>query len=114
MKRTILTAYFQGNGITDQIKTSINLEPFEAARYYLNFTNTRTEFSGNGEPIEFKMKCTHVRTDEVQKWDGKEWKDITDKEPFAVGTWKKIGNEFIHIAPYNNSGKATRFNKNLN
>lgn len=114
MKRTVLTAYFQGCGITDEIKTTINLIPFEAAKYYLNFINIRVEYTGDGNQIEFKMKCTHVRTDKVQEWDGKEWKDITDKESFAVGTWKKIGNEFIHIAPYNNSGKATRFNKNLN
>lgn len=109
MKRTVLTAYFQGCGITDEIKTAINLTPFEAAKYYLNFINIRVESTGDGKQIKFKMKCTHVRTDEVQEWDGKEWKDITDKEPFAVGIWKKYGNEFMHIAPYNNGGKATCF-----
>ena len=40
MKRTILTAYFEGVGFTmyDEITTAINLEPLEAAKYYLNLT----------------------------------------------------------------------------
>lgn len=111
MKRTILTAYFEGVGFTmyDEVTTAINLEPLEAARFYLNLIKVDTAFF-KGEPIEYKMECTHVRTDEVQEWDGKEWKDITGKEPFAVGTWKKYGNEFIHVAPYNVGGKVTRFN----
>lgn len=111
MKRTILTAYFEGVGFTmyDEITTAINLEPLEAAKYYLNLTKVDTAFF-KGEPIEYKMECTHVRTDEVQEWDGKEWKDITGKEPFAVGTWKKCRNEIIHVAPYNVGGKITRFN----
>lgn len=110
MKRTILTAYFEGNGITDEITTAINLEPLEAAKYYLDYTNIRTEFTADGQPVEYRMKCTHVRTDEVQEWDGKEWEDITSKEPFAVGTLKRSGNELVHIAPYNAGGKATKFN----
>lgn len=94
----------------DQITTAINLEPLEAAGYYLNHMDIRTGFTPDGEPVEYKMKCTHVRTDKVQEWDGKEWNDITCKEPFAVGTWKKYGNEFIHVAPYNAGGMVTRFN----
>lgn len=47
MKRTILTAYFEGVGFTmyDEITTAINLEPLEAAKYYLNLTKVDTAFS---------------------------------------------------------------------
>lgn len=51
------------------------------------------------------MKCTHVRTDEVQEWDGKEWKDITNKEPFAVGAWKNTEMNLYTLRPTMSEGR---------
>ena len=111
MKRTLVHAYLQGNGMSDEITTYINLQPLEAAKYYLNTPIVRGCELANGEWYEYKMICTHLHTDGVQEWDGEKWNDITDKEPLAVGTWKTDGNGgYIHIAPYNEGGKQTYFN----
>lgn len=108
MKRTLVHAYLQGNGISDEITTYIDLEPLAAAKYYINdYSHILTyDFETFHD-----MRCTHIRTDGVQEWDGEKWNDITDKEPLAVGTWKTDGEGgYIHIAPYNNGGKVTYFN----
>lgn len=110
MKRTTVHAYLSGNGITDEISTVINLEPLEAAKNYLNGIIVRGHELANGQWHEYKMRCTHVRTDGVQEWDGQQWNDITDREPYAVGTWKTDGHgKYFHIAPYNAGGKVTVF-----
>ena len=111
MKRTLIHAYLSGNGMTDEITTYINLDPLEAARYYLNLVTVREYPAANGEFEEYRMKCTHVRTNGVQEWDGEKWKDTTESDPFAVGIWKTDGKgKYIHIAPYNQGGEETFFN----
>ena len=111
MKRTLIHAYISGSGITDEITTYINLAPLEAAKYYLNLTTVIGYPAANGAREEYKMKCTHLRTDRLQEWDGEKWRDITESDPFAVGTWKTDGKgKYIHIAPYNQGGKETFFN----
>ena len=111
MKRTLVHAYLSGNGMSDEVTTYINFEPLEAAKYYLNTQIVRGQELANGEWYEYQMKCTHLRTDGVQEWDGEKWNDITDKEPFAVGTWKTNGyGGYLHIVPYNQGVTCTYFN----
>lgn len=111
MKRTLIHAYLSGNGMTDEIITYINLEPLEAAKYYLNLVTAREYTAEHGGTEEYRMKCTHVRTDGLQEWNGEKWKDITESDPLAVGTWKTDEKgKYIHIAPYNQGGKETFFN----
>lgn len=111
MKRTLIHAYLSGDGMTDEIITYINLDPLEAAKYYLNLVTVREYPAANGGIEEYRMKCTHLRTDGLQEQDGEKWKDITESDPFAVGTWKADREgKYIHIAPYNQGGKQTFFN----
>lgn len=79
LKRTLVTAYLNDkDGTMDQVTTYINLEPFDAAKYYVG--NTFTMYYGDHE---FKMKCYKIRCDGVQEWKYGKWSDIQHPDAMA-------------------------------
>lgn len=75
IRRTLVTVYLKSIEMEDQFQTYINLEPFDAAKYYLGnkFTVMYSEY-------EYKLKCMKIRCDGVQEWGCGKWNDIQHED----------------------------------
>lgn len=89
LKRTLVTVYLKDDdGVMDQFTTYINLEPFEAAKYYVG--NTFTMWYGDAE---YKLKCRSIRCDGVQEYKYGQWHDI--QHPDGMAWYKLQGGSII-------------------
>lgn len=79
IRRTNVTVYLQGEGgIMEQFQTYVNLEPFDAAKYYVG---SKFNLSSNG--FNYIMTCMYVRCDGVQEWQYGKWADIPHPDSLA-------------------------------
>jgi len=89
IKRTLVTVYLKSeDGIMDQFTTYINLEPFDAAKYYVGNVFTMWH-----DEKEYKLKCQRIRCDGVQEWKNGKWNGI--QHPDAMAWYRLQGGSIV-------------------
>lgn len=83
IRRSLVTVYLRNEeGVQDQIQTYINLEPFDAAKYYVG-----KKFNIGCGGYNYIMKCVSIRCDGVQERKHGKWNSIPHPDSLA---WYKL------------------------
>ena len=97
LRRTFVHVYFKNNeGVTDEVRTYINLLPSEAAAYYLGKSFPFVGYGENGRYYEQKLTAWRVRCYRVEEYrDPGVWWCMTED---ARESYRMQGGQIVKTA----------------